>query len=85
MILLKSFKLPLIDCRSRLKYISLVILHYQVNLQSEFLHGIRANVIRAVNSILRRESRSLKFRVAGAKSNSSHTSRLVNDILWLGT
>jgi len=32
LILLKYFKLLLIDCISRLKYIALVILHYQVNL-----------------------------------------------------
>ena len=53
--LLKYFKLLLIDYRSILKYFYLVILHYQVNLQSEFLHRIRENVIKAVNSILRRE------------------------------
>ena len=39
------FKLPQIDSRSRLQYFALFILHYRVNLQSDFLHGLRARFV----------------------------------------
>ena len=71
-------------CRSRLNYFALVILHYQVNLQWEFLHGIGAKVIRVVNSILKREFEVWSSRLQ-VKIKFISYFRLVNGILWLET